>query len=385
MFKLWQNSKADSTESIHQNEHTNECAESENEDDTTPVSEALARILRVFGRHAFDLDQVNAEDIEKIFEHWAMHVLVGTPVVQEQDEQVQGVDGQRDWGGLSQFVNSHRQHEAKYVTHSLQDLRDVLWTFTYTIGRAVAEDQAHDRHMTDQLSVLKVAAESNSPEEMKKALRSGVEVIGKLVDNRSQHQQARLEKLGEKLKQVEAELGSARKQMVLDPLTRLYNRAALDMQMERLSGLSVLSGSPASLLMVDIDHFKEVNDTYGHRFGDAVLRQLADCLVSTFPRKNDFIARYGGEEFSVIFQGEGIHVSRRLAERLLKAVRNTTFQHDGTEIQVTVSIGAAELLSGNHQKIGSSVLIVRSTKQKREVEIDSRKPNDLKGTSLTGT
>ena len=70
-----------------------------------------------------------------------------------------------------------------------------------------------------------------------------------------------MERLGDKLKEVEAELGYAREQMTLDPLTQLYNRAALDQHIERVSALSVISGFPACLLMIDIDHFKQVNDT----------------------------------------------------------------------------------------------------------------------------
>ena len=72
--------------------------------------------------------------------------------------------------------------------------------------------------------------------------------------------------------------------------------------------------------MVDIDHFKHISDTYGHPAGDAVIQQLADRLVSTFPRKTDFVARYGGEEFCVLLPGANLEVGQRFGERLLKTV-----------------------------------------------------------------
>ncbi|MEC4672099.1 MAG: GGDEF domain-containing protein, partial [Nitrospirota bacterium] len=99
-------------------------------------------------------------------------------------------------------------------------------------------------------------------------------------------------------------------------------------------------------LMIDIDHFKQVNDTYGHRAGDAVIRQLADRTVLTFPRKTDFVARYGGEEFVVLLQDSSLEVGRGLGERLLEAVRQSLFQHEDQELEVTVSVGLAELISG---------------------------------------
>ena len=343
MFKLWSGDEKKSGQTKPESSSDNARSESSGFEETEPAAETLAKVMRLLGRHSFDLDQMEAHDIEKEFERWARHVLVGATVA-EDDEPL--ADGRRDWGGLNRFVNTHRQHEKRYVTESLGDLRDVILTFTQTIGRAVLEDQETDRQMADQIGGLEAASESSSVEEMKRALLEAAHSISHLLEERKQHQQARVETLGSKLQMVQEELGQARKQMTLDPLTKLYNRSALDTQLERVVGLSILSGSAASLFMVDIDHFKHVNDTYGHRAGDAVLQQVADRLVSTFLRKSDFIARYGGEELSVLLQGDGLDVSERIAERLLETIRGKPFEHEGTEISITASVGLAELLSG---------------------------------------
>ncbi len=317
--------------------------EPSSQDHAEPAPEALAKVMRVFGRYSFDLDHLEAADIEKEFERWAMHVLVGS-TVSEDGEPLPG--GRRDWGGLNRFVNTHRQHEKKYVAESLGDLRDVLLTFTQTIGKAVIEDQEADRHMVEHIGGLRNASEASSAEDMKRALLTAVGGISQLLEDRKQRQQAHVETLGSKLKKVQEELGQARKEMVLDPLTKLYNRAALDMQVERVVGLSFFSGTAASLIMVDIDHFKLVNDTYGHRAGDAILQQFADRLVTIFLRKSDFIARYGGEEMMVLLQGDGLMVSERIVERFLEAIRGTPFEHEGVEISITASAGLAELIPG---------------------------------------
>ncbi|MGB0911656.1 MAG: diguanylate cyclase [Nitrospirales bacterium] len=348
MFKLWSRNEKESTNAQVENDHSKEPEKSsgttQSDSATTDQApEVLAKVMRLLGRHSFDLDQREAKDIEKEFERWAQHVLFGASVT-ESNEAV--TDGRRNWGGLNQFVNTHRRHEKKYVTESLGDLRDVLLAFTHTIGRAVIEDQETDRHMVDHIGGLKDASEASSAEDMKRALLSAVDGISQLMEERKERQQAHVETLGSKLQKVQAELGQARKEMELDPLTKLYNRAALDAQLENVSSLSFLAGSASCFVMVDIDHFKQVNDTHGHRAGDAILQQFADRLVSTFLRKSDFVARYGGEEMVVILQGDELNVCERIAERLLETIRSKPFEHEGAEIAITASVGLAELLPG---------------------------------------
>ncbi|HNP61365.1 MAG TPA: GGDEF domain-containing protein [Nitrospirales bacterium] len=308
------------------------------------AAETLARVLRCLGRHAIELDHLSEEEIEKEFERWARHVLVGAQI--GDGTKNRDASPRRDWGALTQFVNGHRQQEKSYVTRNLQDMRNVLCEFTNIMGRTFVEDQETDQQVSNHLGQLRTAIEDGSLQDVKQALLAVVENISALVDERKERQQQRLESLGEKLRVVEEELGGARKLMTLDALTQLYNRGALDLQLERTAGMSFFSGTLACILIVDVDHFKHVNDTYGHPAGDVVLQQLAKRLVSTFPRKTDFIARYGGEEFCVLLQGAGEELSQRLGERLLDAVRGEEFSYQDITIPVTASIGLAELLPG---------------------------------------
>ncbi|MGD9852295.1 MAG: diguanylate cyclase [Nitrospirales bacterium] len=342
----WTNGKKTKTqEASSPPSRTSESSVPEIDGTADKALESLARTLRVFGRHAFELEELTAEAIEKEFERWALHVLVGTVNQDEANESTEGTI-RRDWGELARFVNTHRQKEQQYVTKNLQDVREVLWEFTRTMGQAVIEDQETDQKVSQYLTQLQEVTVKSSFAEMKQALLSAVQGIKGLVDERKQRQDQRVQQLGEKLRSVERELGSARKQMMEDPLTRLFNRGALDEHLERLASLSFFSGSPTCLLMVDIDFFKRINDTYGHPMGDAVLQQLADRLVSTFPRKSDFIARYGGEEFCVLLSGTGRELAQRLGERLLESVRTQEFTYQDQSIPVTASIGGAELLPG---------------------------------------
>ena len=308
--------------------------------------ESLARILRTLGRHAFDLEERSEEEIEKEFERWAMHVLVGASTGPDDDAEAEEGPIRRDWGELSKFVNTHRQQEKNYVNRNLQDVRNVLWEFTNTVGRAIVEDQESDQQVDNYLVQLRAATEGGSFSEVKHALLSVVQGMNTVIDERKKRQQQRIKRLGEKLRAVEQELGSVRKEMILDPLTRLYNRGALDLQLERTASVSFFSETPACVFMVDIDHFKQINDTHGHPAGDAVIQQLADRLVSTFPRKTDFVSRYGGEEFCVLLPGADLELCQRLGDRLLEAVRREPFRYQAISIPVTVSVGIAELMRG---------------------------------------
>jgi len=92
--------------------------------------------------------------------------------------------------------------------------------------------------------------------------------------------------------------------------------------------------------MVDVDHFKEVNDTYGHQAGDAVLAKLAQIARESI-RSEDVLARYGGEEFAIISRGINSAQGLMLAERLRQIVDRTLFEYEGQAIPITISLGVA--------------------------------------------
>jgi diguanylate cyclase (GGDEF)-like protein len=127
-----------------------------------------------------------------------------------------------------------------------------------------------------------------------------------------------------------------------DPLTGLYNRRWLDEALENLWQRTSQNGEPFSLLMLDVDHFKRYNDTYGHSAGDRVLHTVATTIRAQL-RTTDSAVRYGGEEFVVLMPHQGADSAQAIAERLCEAVRNQPLTHlDGTPLPgITVSVGWA--------------------------------------------
>jgi diguanylate cyclase (GGDEF)-like protein len=128
-----------------------------------------------------------------------------------------------------------------------------------------------------------------------------------------------------------------------DPLTGLYNRRHLDERLASELAAAQRHGRPLSLLMIDIDHFKQVNDDRGHLAGDEALKMVAFVLRGAV-RKEDVLARYGGEEFVVIARETPLEGARALAERIRRAVEKSRFAWQGSELGVTVSVGVAVAL-----------------------------------------
>ena len=132
---------------------------------------------------------------------------------------------------------------------------------------------------------------------------------------------------------------------VIDGLTRLYNRHYLDTHLKNLARQAGEQGRAMSVMIMDMDHFKSVNDTYGHDVGDEVLKQLAAIIMNTI-RSADLAARYGGEEFVILMPETDASRAYEAAERLRKNVESTPFiiTHAQGQIQKTVSIGHATML-----------------------------------------
>lgn len=124
-----------------------------------------------------------------------------------------------------------------------------------------------------------------------------------------------------------------------DPLTGLANRRAFDRMLDVEIERSRRNHSAVSLAVLDLDNFKQVNDTYGHTTGDEVLVNVATSLTKVI-RRYDLAARFGGEEFALILPGTGLVKAKRVMERILLAIRSQVFTaEDGTEFSVTLSGG----------------------------------------------
>ena len=203
-----------------------------------------------------------------------------------------------------------------------------------------------NRYQSTMQLLTKDAADSKkvrTKEEVQKLLDRIVEANGEL--------QSRLDSAEKKLENQTKELAGYLTEARTDGLTGLANRKAFDQRMDECFAKWQATKKPFSLALVDIDHFKKINDTYGHPAGDAVLREMSSRLKE-LNDQSIIVARYGGEEFAVIFDGE-VQPAATIMEKLRLAVAAKSISAEGHTISITISIGVARIMSD--ERIGKLV------------------------------
>ena len=311
--------------------------------------DAVANLLKAFGENAFDTDNDSAQETRSECEGWAQKITVGSGRTSEGE----GEDGEqkpfrRDYAGVRRYFTAQRSHEREFVGRSLGNLREAVHAFARCLTTTVGEDRSADERVGAQLGKLVGAFQSNDSEAIRCEAEGIVSVVQEVMAKRTESQKRMLGELSQKISELREELQEVREKAALDPLTQLFNRAALDAHLDRVADLAFLLSSSPCILMLDVDHFKKCNDAHGHPAGDEVLRRVADVLVRNFLRREDFVARYGGEEFVVVIPDSSLHNAELRAERVRQSLSELEIDvGKGTKLNVTVSIGLASLASGD--------------------------------------
>ena len=142
----------------------------------------------------------------------------------------------------------------------------------------------------------------------------------------------------ESLEAVNVELSEL---SITDPLTRMHNRRYFDEVYAREFAAAAEKQQPITVALADIDHFKSINDNFGHLVGDECLRLVAATMKQQIRQTSDFLARYGGEEFIFIFSGTPLDNGTQIGDRTRKAIEGINFIYRGQRIKLRVSIGVA--------------------------------------------
>jgi diguanylate cyclase (GGDEF)-like protein len=218
--------------------------------------------------------------------------------------------------------------------------------FASCLGKSIAAERESDAHLDERIGTLRRAIDARDATRIASEAERVVDAVREAIQERRQRELEEVRLLGEHVRDLREELSQARKKAEIDALTQLSNRAAFDEHLVQLASLGVLLGQSPWLAIVDLDHFKAINDNYGHPAGDEVLRQVSHCLSRTFLRKQDFVCRYGGEEFAAVLLDTTVEQMRTLTERLMQGVRDLVVRHGPHEVQLTLSIGLAALRPG---------------------------------------
>ena len=242
------------------------------------------------------------------------------------------------------------------------------------LGDYAAEGGEYNQRMEERLNRLQGSREWDEIRELVQDVlddsrsmqkRSG-ELGVHLAEAQRQAQAAQ-----ERIRSLEGELEQASQQLQEDPLTGALNRRGLDAEFGRMQARAVHQRSPLTLVLLDLDHFKEVNDTHGHDTGDEVLKALV-ALARRLVRPSDRIARMGGEEFMLMLPDTPVQQSLVVVQRLLDAFSGQTLVQDaaGRRIPLSFSAGVGELcrdedFAAVYQRVDAALLQAKQAGRKR--------------------
>lgn len=240
-------------------------------------------------------------------------------------------------------IHDHtQQHQDE--DESLEELKLVLLrlfeTLTSTIDDLQVDSTSYAKNLEAQRSSLQ---NSLNLDDLKKL---GDELLQHVSDMHSSNTRYRkqLEAANELVKHQQGELEALQVIAGTDFLTNTHNRAALDEHLRVMINISRRYGNAFSLLVLDIDNFKRINDALGHLAGDTVLKDLAN-LLKKHSRESDFLARYGGEEFVYILPEMSSDQAQIMGNKLLKQIEEYEFHYAGEDITVTMSGGVSTVVA----------------------------------------
>jgi len=317
---------------------------SEEADDPLRALETLAFALRTWGHFAIELAQQDGKDVAREeFDAWARQVLPSETGPAAETREFAPVD----WDGLERFLLGQRKHEQRTVADGVANLREAIWAFVQCFHRSLRADSSYDARASEQLSRLRQAALGSDFAVLKREALSSESLLRGAIDAREARYRQQVEILSAKVARLARDLIRARQDAVTDPLTGLSNRAGIDAELQRLTEMGVLLSAPPLLIFLDIDHFKWVNDRYGHQVGDELLRRVAKRLSAAFRADDDFVGRLGGDEFAIALRGAQPGSDGMLADRALCAVGEVELETESGPVRISGSAGAARLVAGD--------------------------------------
>lgn len=242
---------------------------------------------------------------------------------------------------LRHSIEHVRLEETKTLNQYILGLRGLLWSSISQVmnqrGSAYQESLKFDSLKDRMVRAL----DSDDLLQLKVAVKDWIVLQNQISQDRKKQMDDSQQNYQRQLARLQNELYQTQSELKLDGLTQVYNRKAFDNEILKCLQISQLSGRVSTLMLFDIDHFKSVNDTYGHPIGDKVLQAFAKLIVQNFPTRTDFVARYGGEEFVVLMNDCDLEEAKGKAQKFVNLLRKTTLTFGSVSLKVTVSIGVA--------------------------------------------
>ena len=319
--------------------------------------DTLGCVIRAMGNLSFPLDdEANDELFQALCDQFACHVENGTAVPSHGIPQTR--DGERQWSGVRRFYIDRRTSEQAYVTERIGDYRDIVQDLVDGLRHIGQRDQDTETGIFRNLGAVEAAVNSGNLQEIKDAVSQTIDNVTDIFVKQKSEYELQIRELNDRMSCLRDDLVQAQEKMQRDSLTYAYNRGAFDTAITRALNMHFILSQPVTLVMIDLDDFKGINDTHGHAAGDEVLRQVGESLARSFIRKSDFVARYGGDEFAVILTDTSAKNSLPLIERFMQRIQQIAIPGADADTTVGCSIGYTEC----HASDSVATLIKRADK-----------------------
>jgi diguanylate cyclase len=257
-------------------------------------------------------------------------------------------------------LDRRRQNAVKAMREVLAELvhteDELAEAFQLAASRLRAEGQKHEASVNASMGHLARQVTSNENlDNLKTSVLGHIRFLRSEIKNKRQSEQELLSSTQDELDRLKVTLGATRVRMehmekqserlsleaYTDPLTKVWNKRALNQRLD--DAISLPAARPLSLIVFDIDHFKDINDNFGHQAGDMALKTIAKQAQTALRKKVDALFRYAGDEFVVLLTNTGLEDAKVIGDRIRTGVANIKFTYHGmNEQRVTISLGVAE-------------------------------------------
>ncbi len=315
----------------------------------------LLFVIDTYSKHLFEIENHPIRRVRESFDEISRELI----------DPASKADPEKLLFRLRHLFLSYRVDEYTYVRKTVEDFKSILWDFVDQLGEDSRFEQVADRDLHTSFKELKEAVESESIDVLRSKSREFIDSYVEYTSKRDERRKKKITSIKKNLDTVKRKLVEADRTMRTDHMTGAFNRKSYDEHLKNQWNLREVSQNAVSLCMLDIDHFKKVNDTYGHDVGDFVIKECVRILHESYGRTSDFVARIGGEEFAVILQDHNAEHSVKRAEDAFARIRKEVFIHQDKELRFTVSMGIAQLAPGQtvEQWVKAADLALYESKQ----------------------
>jgi len=301
------------------------------------LEDVAATMLTCVQALVLDLDECGAPALKADLAGLASRLHAG----------VDAADLGEDLASLHKDTLEFAELERKHLATRDAELRNIIEVLSEGLAAVSAGAAAYHRKVLDGGARFEAASRLSDLQKMRATITQEVTVLRNAVAERQAQETSTAAALRSEIDLLRVRVQREQQTARLDKLTRAANRTAFDEELARRCELAATGGTAFALLLADVDHFKQINDTHGHQIGDRVLHALATFLRD-HTRADDTVARWGGEEFAVILPGASSRSAYGKAKDLVSDLAKTDWTIDrGKKLRFTISIGVTAWREGD--------------------------------------